>query len=147
MRLAAAEDIGLAAEPGFSANNRLAASNKLFTYMAAGCAILASDTPGQRAILEPVGMESSLYRAGDPLSLSEAMLPLFLPENLTAAKARSVAAAEGPYAWSVQATRLVDYLTTGVSRAAGAGRTADDGLHLRHPPGIGDPTPAARQGK
>ena len=40
--------IGLALEPGFSKNNEIALSNKVFTYPLAGCYTLASDTPAQR---------------------------------------------------------------------------------------------------
>ena len=39
--------IGLALEPGFSANNLIARSNKLFFYPLCGCLTLISNTPGQ----------------------------------------------------------------------------------------------------
>ena len=39
--------IGLALEPGFSANNLIARSNKIFLYPLCGCLTLLSKTPGQ----------------------------------------------------------------------------------------------------
>lgn len=44
-------DIGLALEPGFSINNDLALSNKIFTYVQAGLAIIASDTTAQQQFI------------------------------------------------------------------------------------------------
>ena len=41
-------DIGLAVEPGFSENNNLALSNKIFTYLLAGNAIIFSETVMQK---------------------------------------------------------------------------------------------------
>lgn len=45
-------DIGLACETGFSLNNMLALSNKIFTYLQAGLAILSSDVLSQKQLLE-----------------------------------------------------------------------------------------------
>jgi hypothetical protein len=54
-------DIGLAAEPGFSWNNRLALSNKLFTYIQCGLAVLVSATPAQEAFLQEYPEVGKLY--------------------------------------------------------------------------------------
>lgn len=40
-------DIGLATEPGFSTNNDIALSNKIFTYIQCGLAVIASNTSAQ----------------------------------------------------------------------------------------------------
>lgn len=42
-------DVGLALEPGFSLNNNIALSNKIFTYLLAGNAVIFSETPMQKA--------------------------------------------------------------------------------------------------
>ena len=47
MDLVAQHHVGLAIEPGFSANNRIARANKLYTYPLCGCWTLASRTAGQ----------------------------------------------------------------------------------------------------
>ncbi|RYG43847.1 MAG: hypothetical protein EOO01_20595, partial [Chitinophagaceae bacterium] len=44
--------IGMALEPGFSLNNELALSNKLFTYLLAGNAIVASETKAQKEFIQ-----------------------------------------------------------------------------------------------
>ncbi|AEE50744.1 glycosyltransferase family 1 protein [Haliscomenobacter hydrossis] len=50
--LSAQYDIGLATEPGFSSNNDKALSNKIFTYLLAGNAILASNTNAQKHFMQ-----------------------------------------------------------------------------------------------
>lgn len=54
-------DIGLASEPGFSINNELALSNKIFTYLQAGLAIIASNTPAQQSFLTAHSNVGALY--------------------------------------------------------------------------------------
>lgn len=54
-------DIGLASEPGFSLNNDLALSNKIFTYLQAGLAIVASDTQAQQSFLDEYNFVGALY--------------------------------------------------------------------------------------
>jgi hypothetical protein len=58
-------DVGLAVEPGFSPNNCIALSNKAFTYMLAGLAVVFTDTPGQRLLALDLGEGALLYRPGD----------------------------------------------------------------------------------
>lgn len=62
-------DIGLALEPGFSINNKLALSNKLFTYLQAGLAIIVSDTIAQRCFIEENPEVGKIYQKGDIQSL------------------------------------------------------------------------------
>lgn len=57
--------IGLAVEPGFSINNRIAMSNKLFTYLLAGNAIVASNTPAQEDFLLRNPGSGCVYQIGD----------------------------------------------------------------------------------
>jgi glycosyltransferase involved in cell wall biosynthesis len=47
LNLALGFDIGFAIEPGFCFNNKIALSNKIFTYLFGGCAIVFSNTPAQ----------------------------------------------------------------------------------------------------
>jgi glycosyltransferase involved in cell wall biosynthesis len=67
--IAAKFDIGFTAEPGFSINNKIALSNKLFTYLQSGLAILTSDTPAQTAFLNQYPHIGSLYHNAQELSL------------------------------------------------------------------------------
>lgn len=67
-------DIGLALEPAFSVNNDLALSNKIFTYMQAGLAIIASSTTAQQALLKKYPEIGKLYKTGNIHSLSAILL-------------------------------------------------------------------------
>ena len=64
-------DLGLALEPAFSINNDLALSNKIFTYMQAGLAIIASNTTSQQAFLKKYPEIGKSYEIGNIHSLSE----------------------------------------------------------------------------
>ncbi len=66
-------DVGLALEPGFSLNNRLALSNKAFTYILAGLPVVMTDTPGQRPMAADLGAGAALYRPGDVAELARAL--------------------------------------------------------------------------
>jgi glycosyltransferase involved in cell wall biosynthesis len=83
IELAASYDIGIASEPGHTANNRIALSNKLFTFMLAGLPVLASDTEAQAEIarvsqgavfIYPKNMADQLARQIDRLCLQPAAL-------------------------------------------------------------------------
>jgi glycosyltransferase involved in cell wall biosynthesis len=58
-------DIGLALEPGFSINNNLALSNKIFTYLQAGLAIVASETNAQKEFLSDNPTIGRTYATGN----------------------------------------------------------------------------------
>lgn len=62
-------DIGLASEPGFSLNNSLALSNKIFTYLQAGLAIIASDTVAQKRFMDDNPAIGKVYQKNDVNSL------------------------------------------------------------------------------
>lgn len=63
-------DVGLAVEPGFSPNNLIALSNKVFTYLLGGLAIVLTDTPGQRALAADLKTAAFVYKPGDALGLA-----------------------------------------------------------------------------
>ena len=58
-------DVGLAVEQGYSRNNALALSNKAFVYLAAGLAVVFTDTPGQRELARTLGDAAAIYQPGD----------------------------------------------------------------------------------
>jgi glycosyltransferase involved in cell wall biosynthesis len=63
-------DIGLAIEPGFCKNNEIALSNKLFTYLAGGNAIIFSNTPGQNHFYSMHTEVGFIYNVNDIRSLA-----------------------------------------------------------------------------
>lgn len=66
-------DIGLASEPGFSMNNNYALSNKIFTYVQAGLAVVASNTPAQKHLLDQNNDIGMLYKNNDPKHLADVL--------------------------------------------------------------------------
>jgi hypothetical protein len=65
IRRAATYDIGLALEPGATDNSDLSLSNKFFTYLLAGQAIIATRTRAQRWLLDQIAGAALAYDSGD----------------------------------------------------------------------------------
>ena len=74
VRLSAAHDIGLALESQDSRNHDLCISNKMFTYLLAGNAIVATSTRGQRLIMDTMPDAGFTYEPGDVNSLAHGLL-------------------------------------------------------------------------
>ncbi|MFC4211314.1 glycosyltransferase [Pedobacter lithocola] len=66
-------DIGMCSETGFSTNNNIALSNKIFTYMQCSLAIVASDTLAQKCLLEEHPHLGFLYKKNDAESLANVL--------------------------------------------------------------------------
>jgi glycosyltransferase involved in cell wall biosynthesis len=66
-------DVGLALETGCPLNRELCLSNKIFTYILAGLAVVVTDTQGQRAVAEDLGEGAILYRPGDVAALAHGL--------------------------------------------------------------------------
>lgn len=63
--------IGFASEPGFSLNNNIALSNKIFTYIQCGLAVLASDTPAQAKLMVEYPEMGFVYEKGNEKQLAD----------------------------------------------------------------------------
>lgn len=113
-RLAAEYDAGLASEPGHTRNNRLALSNKLFTYLLAGVPPIMSDTPEQRAFAVEAGMDDQLYPIDDSAALAT-VLDRFLgdPARLAAAREKAFRLGQERFNWRRESAELI----SAVSRA------------------------------
>ena len=72
--LARGYDVGLALERMVPLNRALCMSNKAFTYLLAGVAVILSDTPGQHAFGREVGCAAALVPPGDVDALATAFL-------------------------------------------------------------------------
>lgn len=109
--LATRHDIGLALEQPGTLNRRLCATNKLFTYLLGGLAIAATDTPGQRAILERVPDAGFLYAAEDAVALASGLNRLLASrEILAGAKRAALAVALERYSWERERGAYVEFL-------------------------------------
>ena len=71
-------DIGLASEPGFCFNNKIALSNKIFTYLQAGNALIYSSTLAQEKLLKQYHEIGFMYTIGDIEMLSRIISYYFL---------------------------------------------------------------------
>jgi glycosyltransferase involved in cell wall biosynthesis len=102
-------DIGLALEPGFSTNNKLALSNKIFTYMQAGLAIVASDTIAQKDFIEKNPKIGNIYRAGNAEALAAILLNYHQDRNLLAAtKIEALQSGHEKYNWEVESLKFLE---------------------------------------
>lgn len=81
---------------------------KLFEYMAAGCAIVSSDLPVVREILEE--NEASWFSPNDPDGLAQAIRRLVVDPTLARGMAEHTVAKAGAYSWDGRAERLLNVI-------------------------------------
>jgi hypothetical protein len=73
VKMAALFDVGLALEPGLTPNSAILLSNKVFTYVLAGNALILTRTPGQRRLLPSLARAAVSYESGDIDTLAAAL--------------------------------------------------------------------------
>jgi glycosyltransferase involved in cell wall biosynthesis len=129
-RLAASYDVGFVGETGWTANRRVALTNKLFTYLLAGLPVVMSDIPAHCAFAPEVGDAARLYTTDDADSLAAALESLLEdPELLEAARAAAFRLGQTRFNWDFEKPKLLEKV--GAALAIGTNvppRTADD-LH------------------
>ncbi len=104
----AEHDIGLALEVPYCLNKQFTISNKLFQYLQAGLAVIATDTVGHREILSQHPEIGRLIPSNDPLALAQAIEDLVqTPSKLSAAKEAALKVAESKLCWERQADRIL----------------------------------------
>lgn len=89
VRRAAEHDIGLALEPARTANNDLAVSNKLFTYLLAGLPTVATATAGQSGVCIRFPEATRLVAPRSPEALARAAAELLAAPGASAAAAQT----------------------------------------------------------
>jgi glycosyltransferase involved in cell wall biosynthesis len=82
VRLAAEYEIGLALELQDTHNHDICVSNKLFTYLLAGNAIVATATAGQQSIMQIVCQAGFSYRPGDAAAFARRLLLWYENRNI-----------------------------------------------------------------
>lgn len=101
-------DIGLALEPSFSINNDLALSNKIFTYIQSGLAIIASNTTAQRAFMSQYQGMGMLYDGGNMNMLKEILLKYLInPELVRAHQTRAKHYADQNLNWELEKQKFL----------------------------------------
>lgn len=105
-------DIGLALERPEHKNYSLTATNKLFSYFLAGLAVIATNTPGQKEVLEQAPGVGLLYSAGAPKTLAS-ILKRWIenPDSLRASQQAAWDAASQKFCWDVEKEKLFRILT------------------------------------
>jgi glycosyltransferase involved in cell wall biosynthesis len=101
-------DIGLALEPGRDLNNQIALSNKIFTYLLAGNAVIFSDTPAQKKFHAENPAIGALYACGNFNELA-IILKNYKndPELMMLHKRNALKLADEKYNWEVESKQLV----------------------------------------
>jgi glycosyltransferase involved in cell wall biosynthesis len=104
----AEHDIGLALENSDIPSRNLTITNKLFQYLQAGLAVVATDTAGQREVFSKFPKIGRLSTDKDPIALAAALNDLLShAEILTIAKAAALKAASTALCWEQQSNSLL----------------------------------------
>jgi glycosyltransferase involved in cell wall biosynthesis len=104
-------DVGLALERPQHRNYSLTVTNKVFTYMLAGLAILATDTPGQREVMSRVAEAGALYPAEDVPSM-RAILETWIKDRKKLRTAQQAAwdGARSTFCWEIEQMKFIEML-------------------------------------
>ena len=101
-------DIGLALEPRHPVNRNITITNKLFQYFNAGLAVIATDTAGQREVMESAPDTGLLVQAHETTQLAACLDDLLGdPARLRAMQTAARAAAERQYCWEHESCVLL----------------------------------------
>lgn len=104
-------DVGLALERSENVGAALTVSNKIGSYLLAGLAIAATDTPGQREILEQIPAAGFLYRSGTPALLAEGLQRWVNDRNaLRESQQAAWDAARSQFCWDIEERKLLGLL-------------------------------------
>jgi glycosyltransferase involved in cell wall biosynthesis len=104
-------DVGLALEREQNIGAALTVSNKIGSYLMAGLAIAATDTPGQREVLDQIPAAGFLYPSGKPEQLAHGLKAWISDRNLLlAAQEACWEAARAKWNWEVEARKLFSVL-------------------------------------
>jgi glycosyltransferase involved in cell wall biosynthesis len=103
----AEHDIGLALETATITNRDLTVSNKVFQYLQAGLAVIATDTRGQREVLGQCGEASALLAEPTPRALAEQIDWYVSRPDLLARSKEAARAAAKIFCWEEQKGTLI----------------------------------------
>ena len=107
-------DVGLALERPTNNNGARTMSNKLGSYMLAGLAIAASDTPGQREVMNQAPQAGFLYKAGKPEELAT-KLQAWCDDRVLLRRVKQAAWEIGRnrFCWDIEKEKLLSVLAAG----------------------------------
>jgi len=104
-------DIGLAMEESVPFNRDICLTNKIFTYMQAGLAIVASDTTGQAELIAGYSDAGEIYRKGDLNSFVKVINHYMdNPDDLFKAKESSFKIGREELNWENESTKFIELI-------------------------------------
>jgi hypothetical protein len=107
-RMAAECDVGLALEQPISQNRQVCLTNKIFTYLLAGNAVIATATRGQQLIMETIGDAGFSYEPGDVNALARGLRHWYENRNiLQEARQKSWDWGTRRFNWDLEKKKLV----------------------------------------
>ena len=101
----AEHDIGLALEHPVSKNRRICVTNKIFTYLLAGVPFVATETPGQKPIVQDLPDAARGYSPGDVEGFASAVRSLL---DAQCAHQAALRAAKERYSWDVKKKKYLE---------------------------------------
>jgi glycosyltransferase involved in cell wall biosynthesis len=105
----AEHDVGLALETPDIRSRNLTVTNKLFQYVQAGLAVIATDTAGQSEVFAQAPDMGLLIKHNDAAALSRALTQLLGDRNhLKRARQASLEASRRHFCWDVQKNTVID---------------------------------------
>ena len=108
-KLASQFDIGLALERKQPLNRDICLTNKIFTYLISGLAIIASNTQAQQLFLEENEAIGKVYPIGNTTELSKIIVELLNNKDLlNTYKANAYKLAQTKYNWEMESKQFID---------------------------------------
>jgi glycosyltransferase involved in cell wall biosynthesis len=101
-------DIGLALEPGFCLNNKIALSNKLFTYLTSNLAIIATETNAQKEFMEAYPGIGKSFQINDTKQMGKHIeYYIKYPKKLIEAKKETKRLALNELNWEIESRKFL----------------------------------------
>jgi glycosyltransferase involved in cell wall biosynthesis len=108
-------DVGLALERPERDIYAQTVTNKMFSYLLAGLAVAATDTPGQREVLEQIPSVGFLYPAGHPQALANGLRRWLSDHHvLRAAQQAAWDAARQRFCWDLEKKEFLHVVEAGL---------------------------------
>ena len=115
MQTVAGFDVGLTLDLNDCVNRSLTICNKLFLYLQGGLAIAATNTPGQREVMETIPGAGFVYEPGDHQALARGLARYVGdPAQLARAKQAAWKAGQQTYCWDKERSILLEAVRAAV---------------------------------
>ncbi len=107
-KIAAQHDIGLALELHTPLNRNICLTNKIFTYLTAGIAIIASETDAQKQFITQYPLIGKLFTKGNATQLAKVIQNYFEhPELLLQTKENAKLLAKNKLNWELESQKFI----------------------------------------